>query len=178
MRDLREGLVEWGVSDDRVHSEMFGPDKPITPGVVDQSQTPPHPPEGPVGSGSRVNGILSVSCGLPVNQANIKAYMLACLLACFSSQSRIASATMSCCDHGAVRSSFRETATLMSSFTQVRRQPIGLRDQYRWKTDARRLFEKRANHNWIPRKSVNSAAIVVAIPSANVTSRATMRWVD
>jgi 3-hydroxyisobutyrate dehydrogenase-like beta-hydroxyacid dehydrogenase len=30
-------------------------------------------------------------------------------LACFASQSRIASATMSCCDHGAVRSSFRET---------------------------------------------------------------------
>jgi len=52
------------------------------------------------------------------NSANAKAYMLACLLACFASQSRIASATMSCCDHGAVRSSFRETATLMSSFTR------------------------------------------------------------
>jgi hypothetical protein len=52
------------------------------------------------------------------DQANIKAYMLARLLACFVNQSRIASTTMSCCDHGAVRSSFRETATLMSSFTR------------------------------------------------------------
>ena len=50
------------------------------------------------------------------NQAKQK--LTAYMLACFVNQSRIASATMSCCDHGAVRSSFRETATLMSSFTR------------------------------------------------------------
>jgi ferredoxin-NADP reductase/ferredoxin len=59
LRDLREGLVAWGVSDDRVHTEIFGPGKPIAPGVVDRSQAPPHPPEGPVGSGPRVSFVRS-----------------------------------------------------------------------------------------------------------------------
>jgi ferredoxin-NADP reductase/MOSC domain-containing protein YiiM/ferredoxin len=59
MRDLREGLVASGVSDDRVHTEIFGQGKPITPGVVDRSQAPPHPPEGPVGSGPRVSFVRS-----------------------------------------------------------------------------------------------------------------------
>jgi len=59
MRDLREGLVASGVSDDRVHTEIFGPGKPITPGVVDPSQAAPHPPEGPVGSGPRVSFVRS-----------------------------------------------------------------------------------------------------------------------
>jgi ferredoxin-NADP reductase/MOSC domain-containing protein YiiM/ferredoxin len=59
LRDLRDGLVAWGVSDDRVHTEIFGPVKPITPGVVDRSHAPPHPPEGPVGSGPRVSFVRS-----------------------------------------------------------------------------------------------------------------------
>ena len=59
LRDLREGLVAWGVSDDRVHTEIFGPGKPMTPGVVDRSHAPPHPPEGPVGSGPRVSFVRS-----------------------------------------------------------------------------------------------------------------------
>ena len=59
MRDLREGLVASGVSDNRVHTEIFGPEKPITPGVVDPSQAAPHPPEGPAGSGPRVSFVRS-----------------------------------------------------------------------------------------------------------------------
>jgi ferredoxin-NADP reductase/ferredoxin len=59
MRDLREGLVASGVADDRVHTEIFGPGKPITPGVVDRSQAAPHPPEGSVGSGPRVSFVRS-----------------------------------------------------------------------------------------------------------------------
>ena len=59
LRDLRDGLVAWGVSDARVHTEIFGPGKPITPGVVDRSHAPPHPPEGPVGSGPRVSFVRS-----------------------------------------------------------------------------------------------------------------------
>jgi ferredoxin-NADP reductase/MOSC domain-containing protein YiiM/ferredoxin len=58
-KDLREALVTWGVSDDRLHTEIFGPGKSMTPGVVDQSQVPPHPPEGPVGSGPRVSFVRS-----------------------------------------------------------------------------------------------------------------------
>jgi ferredoxin len=55
MRDLSDGLVAWGVSGDRVHTEIFGPGKPMTPGVIDPSHVRPHPPEGPVGSGPRVS---------------------------------------------------------------------------------------------------------------------------
>jgi ferredoxin-NADP reductase/MOSC domain-containing protein YiiM/ferredoxin len=55
LRDLSNGLMAWGVSDDRVHTEIFGPGKSITPGVVDPSHAPPHPPTGPVGSGPRVS---------------------------------------------------------------------------------------------------------------------------
>jgi ferredoxin-NADP reductase/MOSC domain-containing protein YiiM/ferredoxin len=59
LRDLSNGLMAWGVSDDRVHKEIFGPGKPITPGVVDPSHGAPHPPEGPVGSGPRVSFVRS-----------------------------------------------------------------------------------------------------------------------
>jgi ferredoxin-NADP reductase/MOSC domain-containing protein YiiM/ferredoxin len=59
LRDLREGLIAWGVADDRVHTEIFGAGKSIMPGVVDRSQAAPHPPDGPVGSGSRVSFVRS-----------------------------------------------------------------------------------------------------------------------
>jgi ferredoxin-NADP reductase/MOSC domain-containing protein YiiM len=55
MRDLSEGLVARGVSGDRVHKENFGPGEAMTPGVIDAPHAPPHPPEGPVGSGPRVS---------------------------------------------------------------------------------------------------------------------------
>ncbi|MBV9672114.1 MAG: MOSC domain-containing protein [Verrucomicrobia bacterium] len=57
--DLSNGLMAWGVSDDRLHTEIFGAGKPITPGVVDPSHAAPHPPEGPVGSGPRVSFVRS-----------------------------------------------------------------------------------------------------------------------
>jgi ferredoxin-NADP reductase/MOSC domain-containing protein YiiM/ferredoxin len=59
LQDLREGLLAWGVSDDRVHTEIFGPGQSITPGVVNPSQALPHPPEGSVGSGPRVSFVRS-----------------------------------------------------------------------------------------------------------------------
>jgi ferredoxin-NADP reductase/MOSC domain-containing protein YiiM/ferredoxin len=59
MQDLTNELRVWGVRDERVHTEAFGPGKPITPGVVDPSHTAPHPPEGPVGSGPRVSFVRS-----------------------------------------------------------------------------------------------------------------------
>ena len=59
LRDLSDGLMAWGVSNDRVHTEIFGPGKPITPGVVDPSHAAPHPPAGPVGSGPRVSFVRS-----------------------------------------------------------------------------------------------------------------------
>jgi ferredoxin-NADP reductase/MOSC domain-containing protein YiiM/ferredoxin len=59
LRDLNDGLKAWGVSHDRVHTEIFGPGKPITPGVVDRPHAAPHPPEGAVGSGPRVSFVRS-----------------------------------------------------------------------------------------------------------------------
>jgi ferredoxin-NADP reductase/ferredoxin len=55
LRDLSNGLRAWGVSDNRVHTEIFGPGEPITPGVVDPSHAAPHPPAGTGGSGPRVS---------------------------------------------------------------------------------------------------------------------------
>jgi ferredoxin-NADP reductase/MOSC domain-containing protein YiiM/ferredoxin len=55
LQELSNGLMAWGVSDNRVHTEIFGPGKPITPGVVDPSHAAPHPPAGTVGSGPRVS---------------------------------------------------------------------------------------------------------------------------
>jgi ferredoxin-NADP reductase len=55
MRDLSAGLVAWGVSDDRVHTEIFGPGKSITPGVVAAPHAAPHPPAGALGPGPRIS---------------------------------------------------------------------------------------------------------------------------
>jgi ferredoxin-NADP reductase/MOSC domain-containing protein YiiM len=55
MQDLSAGLAAWGVSDDRVHTEIFGPGKPITPGVVAASHAAPHPPAGTPGPGPRIS---------------------------------------------------------------------------------------------------------------------------
>jgi ferredoxin-NADP reductase/MOSC domain-containing protein YiiM/ferredoxin len=59
MHDLSKGLMAWGVADDRVHTEIFGPGKPRMPGVVDALHAAPHPPGGPVGSGPRVSLVRS-----------------------------------------------------------------------------------------------------------------------
>jgi ferredoxin-NADP reductase/MOSC domain-containing protein YiiM/ferredoxin len=59
LRDLSDGLMAWGVLDHRVHTEIFGPGKSTTPGVVDPSHAAPHPPKGPEGSGPRVSFVRS-----------------------------------------------------------------------------------------------------------------------
>jgi ferredoxin-NADP reductase/MOSC domain-containing protein YiiM len=55
LRDLTSGLSAWGVSGDRVHTEIFGPGEPITPGVAAVASRPPHQPAGPAGAGPRVS---------------------------------------------------------------------------------------------------------------------------
>ena len=55
LRDLTSGLSTWGVSADRVHTEIFGPGEPITPGVAAVASRPPHQPAGPAGAGPRVS---------------------------------------------------------------------------------------------------------------------------
>lgn len=48
LRDIREGLSEWGVAPEHVNTELFGPD----PNAA--TAGPPHPPPGPPGTGPQV----------------------------------------------------------------------------------------------------------------------------
>src|SRR5271165_2959024 len=55
LRDLTAGLAAWGVATSRVHTEVFGPGEPITPGVAAAASRPPHQPSGPAGMGPRIS---------------------------------------------------------------------------------------------------------------------------
>jgi ferredoxin len=55
MKTIRDGLAAWGVANDRVHSEVFGPGESMTPGVAERSHSTPHPPAGPAGTGPRIS---------------------------------------------------------------------------------------------------------------------------
>ena len=55
MDDLTAGLKAWGVADDRVHGEIFGQSKAITPGIADAPHAPPHAPVGPAGIGPQIS---------------------------------------------------------------------------------------------------------------------------
>jgi ferredoxin-NADP reductase len=55
MADLPASLAAWGVSSNRIHTEMFGAGPARTPGIAATLQKPPHPPTGPVGSGPLVS---------------------------------------------------------------------------------------------------------------------------
>jgi ferredoxin-NADP reductase/MOSC domain-containing protein YiiM len=55
LQDFTAGLAAWGVASERVHTEIFGPGKPSTPGIAQAPQRPPHPPIGTPGPGPRVS---------------------------------------------------------------------------------------------------------------------------
>ena len=55
MRDLTAGLAAWGVAADHIHTELFGPEAPIAPGVAASPHRPPHLPAGAPGEGPLVS---------------------------------------------------------------------------------------------------------------------------
>jgi ferredoxin-NADP reductase len=55
LRDLTAGLAAWGIDAKRVHTEIFGPGESTTPGVINATARPPHPPAAPAGPGPRVS---------------------------------------------------------------------------------------------------------------------------
>jgi len=55
LRDFTAGLASWGVARERVHTEIFGPGKPITPGIVQAPVRSPHPPARVSGQRPRVS---------------------------------------------------------------------------------------------------------------------------
>ena len=54
MQNMRDGLRNWGVLAENVHTEIFGALESITPGMAQVNHTP-HPPQGPPGSGPPVS---------------------------------------------------------------------------------------------------------------------------
>jgi len=55
IEDFTAGLAAWGVVRDRIHTEIFGSGKPITPGVRDVPHRLPHAPDGAPGKGPRIS---------------------------------------------------------------------------------------------------------------------------
>jgi len=57
LRDFTAGVIAWGVARERVHTEIFGSERSITPGIVQSPVTSraPHPPAGISGGGPRVS---------------------------------------------------------------------------------------------------------------------------
>jgi ferredoxin-NADP reductase/MOSC domain-containing protein YiiM len=53
--DFTAGLGSWGVARERVHTEIFGSGKPMTPGVKEVPRRPPHAPAGSPGKGPRIS---------------------------------------------------------------------------------------------------------------------------
>ncbi|OBH98986.1 MOSC and FAD-binding oxidoreductase domain-containing protein [Mycobacterium sp. E2733] len=65
MSDMRDALTAEGLTPERIHSELFGALPSINPGIVEGApRTPPHPPEGLVGTGPLITFARS---GLTVN---------------------------------------------------------------------------------------------------------------
>jgi ferredoxin-NADP reductase/MOSC domain-containing protein YiiM len=79
MTAIRTGLDMLGVPAARVHTEAFGAQAPITPGILPHTARPPHPPEGTSGTGPLVS---FVRTGLNVRWDNTFATILELAEAC------------------------------------------------------------------------------------------------
>jgi ferredoxin-NADP reductase len=79
MTATRTGLGALGVPRARVHTETFGAEAPITPGIVPSPARPPHPPEGTPGAGPVVS---FVRTGMNVRWDNTFASILELAEAC------------------------------------------------------------------------------------------------
>jgi ferredoxin-NADP reductase/MOSC domain-containing protein YiiM len=55
LKQLTEGLKTWGADSTRIHTEVFGPEAPITPGIAPSSHAPVHAPAGEPGTGPQIS---------------------------------------------------------------------------------------------------------------------------
>jgi ferredoxin-NADP reductase/MOSC domain-containing protein YiiM/ferredoxin len=55
LREFSVSLKAWGVDANRVHTEIFGPEEPVTPGITGSGNRPVHPPAGIAGTGPQVS---------------------------------------------------------------------------------------------------------------------------
>ncbi len=59
LEDFQTGLAAWGVSQSRIHLEVFGPAPGLTPGISSVAAAPPHAPDGSAGRGPMVTFLRS-----------------------------------------------------------------------------------------------------------------------
>jgi ferredoxin-NADP reductase/MOSC domain-containing protein YiiM/ferredoxin len=59
LRDLATGLKTWGADSPRIHTEVFGPEEQVTPGIARSTHPPVHAPVGQPGTGPQVSFIRS-----------------------------------------------------------------------------------------------------------------------
>lgn len=55
LKEIGAGLRSWGVSDSRIHTEVFGSESPITPGIAAAASRTPHPPAEFTGTGPKIS---------------------------------------------------------------------------------------------------------------------------
>lgn len=55
LKEIIEGLSRWGVSESKMHTEVFGTEAPITPGITSIASRSPHPPANAAGTGPNVS---------------------------------------------------------------------------------------------------------------------------
>jgi len=55
LSDFTAELKSWGVPGSNIHSETFGAESSITPGIASTVSVPPHPPSGSVGTGPKIS---------------------------------------------------------------------------------------------------------------------------
>jgi ferredoxin len=55
LTDLTAGLRSWGVPYSCIHSEIFGTESAVTPGIASTTRKDPHPPSGATGTGPQVS---------------------------------------------------------------------------------------------------------------------------
>ena len=55
LRDFTADLKSWGVRDSCIHSEVFGAESSITPGIASQPFVSPHPPAENIGAGPKIS---------------------------------------------------------------------------------------------------------------------------
>jgi ferredoxin-NADP reductase/MOSC domain-containing protein YiiM len=55
LQGFTAALKSWGADSSRIHSEVFGPEGSITPGIAPSSVRPVHPPEGTPGLGPQIS---------------------------------------------------------------------------------------------------------------------------
>jgi ferredoxin len=55
LRDLTAGLKTWGADSTRIHTEVFGQEAAITPGIAQTAHPPVHAPAGEPGTGPQIS---------------------------------------------------------------------------------------------------------------------------